>query len=169
MAVNDNNEIEIRKDDFADALGWALREYLRENLTDPESGSRTDGDKFVWFNDPKSVLDKDGHDLPFIAISKTRGGYSRDLGHDGMGSRKMQPYNIQLVYDTPDHADLIDKACQLISEIKNQTGAGPDYGYDLSVVHDTEMTSQPNDRTNYADHRFQEQAAEAAIQATYGG
>jgi len=168
MAVVDGT-IEIQKDDFADALGYALREYLRENLDDPESGNRGSGDKFIWFNNVSAVLASQDHKLPFIALSKELGGVSNDLGHNNSGGFKRQPYTIQLVYDSAQHSDLIDKACQLITEIHNDTGSGPDYGYNMKPVSDPEVTSQPEDRTTYSDHEHQEQSAEVQLQGVYGG
>jgi hypothetical protein len=167
MVLNNGN-IEIAREDFADSLKYAIREFLRKNLDDPISGSRENGDKFVWAANTHAVLDKKAHKVPFIAISKS-GGNSRDLGHDGSGQNKRQSFDVQFVFDSPKNSDVIDRACQLISEIENQQGSGPDYGYDFRPVSDSEVTAQPQDRSNYVDHQYQEQAAEIMFRGIYGG
>lgn len=165
MAVQ-NGEIVIQKNDFADSVAYSIREYLRKNLSDP-NGSRESGDKFIWAANVDSVLSKDVHQLPFIAISKD-GGFSEDLGHDGHGQNKQQSYTIRLVYDEVANSDLLDKACQLISEIQNQQNSGPDYEYDMSPVSDSRVTSQPDDRTDYSDHRYKEESADVTLRGIFG-
>lgn len=167
MVLN-GNQIEITREDFADSLKYAIREFLRKNLDDPISGDREDGDKFIWAANTKAVLDKKAHKVPFIAISKS-GGNSRDLGHDGSGQNKRQSFDLQFVFDTPVNSDVIDRACQLISEIENQQGSGPDYDFDFRPVSDSEVTAQPQDRSDYVEHQFQEQSAEIMFRGIFGG
>lgn len=168
MAVDeDENLIVIQKNDFADSVAYSIREYLRKNLSDPESGSRESGDKFIWAANVDSVLSKDVHKIPFVSISKD-GGFSRDLGHDGHGQNKQQSYTLRLVYDSVSNSDLLDKVCQLISEIDNDQDSGPDYNFDLRPVSDSEVTSQPDDRTDYSDHRYKEEAADVTVRGIFG-
>ena len=163
-----NEAVIIDQATFFDAVGWSLREYLRENLSDPMSDSRHEADKFVWFKKVEAVLDEEEHELPFIAIS-TADGNSDDLGHDNNGAFKRGSYSLRLVYDDVNNADLIDRAIDLLTKIHNTEGSGPDYDYDFSPCNDPDHTGGPNDRDDFSDHPHSETAADFTIRAAFGG
>lgn len=163
-----NGAVIIDKRTFFDAVGYSMREYLRDKLNDPKSGDRDPADKFVWFSKVDAVLGKDEHEVPFIAISKADGN-SDDLGHDNQGAFKRGSYTIQLVYESAHNADLIDQAVDLLAEIDNDQGSGPDYDYDFSPCNSPDHTGGPTDRDQYSDHQHNETAADFTIRAAYGG
>lgn len=167
-------DITIQKNNFNDALGFSLREYLRVELNDPESGNREAGDKFVWFSSPEAVLDKKNHKLPFISL-KLEDGSGEDLGHDNPGGMRRANLIMRVVCDGPSNKELLDQAMNFVLGISedegagSDTGSGPDYNYDLTDLYDTSHTTGPRDRDEFSDHPHDERTAEVELKAILMG